>query len=192
MKDQKLIIEQVVQMPDKLEEGTLYVSKEYALAIHLCPCGCGQESVTPINIQYDPSPTVWLYKENGEDITLQPSILNKACPNQSHYFITDSVVKCCQNNTIMPAKSLPPQIHYVKTNSEFYQLCVKGVKTFELRKNDRDYKAGDIFVSQEYNPETQKFTGRNTRSKIDYVLEGFAGLEPGYCIIQLGEVIFDK
>ncbi|MFC0183341.1 protein of unknown function [Pseudarcicella hirudinis] len=82
-------------------------------------------------------------------------------------------------------------IHYVKTHIEYYQLCMKGVKNFELRKNDRNYKAGDIFISQEYDPATEQFTGRRIMCEIDYVLQGYPGLEQGYCIIQLGRMIFD-
>jgi hypothetical protein len=32
-------------IPDKLEDGILYVSMHYATAVHLCLCGCGKEVV---------------------------------------------------------------------------------------------------------------------------------------------------
>jgi hypothetical protein len=32
-------------MPDKLEEGILYVSAQYGTAIHKCCCGCGEKVV---------------------------------------------------------------------------------------------------------------------------------------------------
>ncbi|WP_318271273.1 hypothetical protein [Sphingobacterium cellulitidis] len=36
-------------MPEKVEEGVLYVSIEYCTAIHKCVCGCGHEVVTPLS-----------------------------------------------------------------------------------------------------------------------------------------------
>jgi hypothetical protein len=35
-------------IPDKIEEGVLYVSIQYCTAIHKCVCGCGNEVVTPL------------------------------------------------------------------------------------------------------------------------------------------------
>lgn len=39
-----------VEMPPVLEHGKLYISKEYKVAIHLCACGCGIKTVTPLKI----------------------------------------------------------------------------------------------------------------------------------------------
>lgn len=68
-------------IPERLEEGTLYVSHRYNTAIHKCACGCGDEVVTPL------SPADWSIQiENGK-ATLDPSIGNWSFPCQSHYFI---------------------------------------------------------------------------------------------------------
>lgn len=83
----KLRTEFVEHMPEKLEEGVLYISMEYAIAIHLCPCGCGNQSVTPF---YSPE-TGWTLTVNDGSVTLSPSILNMM-PCRSHYWIRDSEV----------------------------------------------------------------------------------------------------
>lgn len=67
--------------PDQLEEGTLYVSMRFATVIHLCACGCGTETVTPL----DPTDYKLIY--DGETITLCPSIGNWQYRCRSHYFI---------------------------------------------------------------------------------------------------------
>jgi putative component of toxin-antitoxin plasmid stabilization module len=36
----------VDDMPERLEEGRLYVSERHSLAMHLCCCGCREEVVT--------------------------------------------------------------------------------------------------------------------------------------------------
>ena len=68
-------------IPEKLAEGVLYVSMEYATLSHLCACGCGREVVTPL------SPTDWQLHFDGEAISLHPSIGNWSFPCRSHYFI---------------------------------------------------------------------------------------------------------
>jgi hypothetical protein len=71
----------VEPIPGEIEEGTVYVSLEFATAIHLCACGCGTEVVTPL------SPTDWKLIFDGESISLDPSIGNWSMPCRSHYWI---------------------------------------------------------------------------------------------------------
>ena len=40
----------VVNIPKVIPEGKIYISKEYEIAIHLCACGCGVKTVTPLEI----------------------------------------------------------------------------------------------------------------------------------------------
>jgi hypothetical protein len=68
-------------IPEHLKTGTIYVSLPYATAVHLCPCGCGIEVVTPI------SPKDWRLEWNGEDISLYPSVGNARFPCGSHYHV---------------------------------------------------------------------------------------------------------
>lgn len=67
--------------PDVLDEGVLYVSIRYATALHLCPCGCGSEIVTPI------SRKGWSFTFDGVSVTLSPSVGNWNYPCRSHYWI---------------------------------------------------------------------------------------------------------
>lgn len=87
-------------------------------------------------------------------------------------------------------QQLPSQqekkVHDVKLGATFFDDVKTGRKTFELRKNDRDYKEGDTIVLHEYKDGTT--TGRTITKKIVYMLEDFTGLEDGYCILGLGEV----
>lgn len=77
----------VKSFPDKLEEGVLYVSIDYASVAHNCLCGCGNEVITPL------SPTDWSLTFNGESVSLTPSIGNWSFPCQSHYWIEDDAVR---------------------------------------------------------------------------------------------------
>lgn len=82
-----LAYEFVQAMPEKLEERTLYVSMDYATAVHKCCCGCGREAVTPL------SPTDWELTYDGVSVSLSPSIGNWGFECRSHYWIVKNAVK---------------------------------------------------------------------------------------------------
>lgn len=73
-------------MPPELEPGKLYISKRFQLAIHLCACGCGGKTVTPLG------PGEWTLNENDGKITLRPSIGNWSGENpyHAHYYVTEN------------------------------------------------------------------------------------------------------
>lgn len=74
-------------IPSDIEEGTLYISIEYDVAKHKCPCGCGSDIVTSL------SPAQWRLIYDGETVSLQPSIGNWNHECRSHYFITNSKIR---------------------------------------------------------------------------------------------------
>lgn len=76
----------VTSIPDRLDDGVLYISLTYATAVHNCACGCRNEVVTPF------SPTDWSMTFDGESVSLSPSIGNWSFPCQSHYWLKDGRV----------------------------------------------------------------------------------------------------
>lgn len=75
--------------------------------------------------------------------------------------------------------------HDLKSWPEFFKASLEGIKKFELRKNDRDFKVGDQLVLWEYIPETDTRTGRIIVNEIVYVLTEGPWLQPGYCALGL-------
>lgn len=73
-------------MPNRLESGILYVSAEFEVAGHLCPCGCGNKIITPLG------PRNWSLKVEAGFPTLYPSIGNWQLPCKSHYWIIKGVI----------------------------------------------------------------------------------------------------
>lgn len=74
-------------IPDRLEEGIIYISMLYATAAHKCCCGCGSEVITPF------SPTDWKLIFDGETVSLAPSIGNWNFKCKSHYWINQNRVE---------------------------------------------------------------------------------------------------
>lgn len=68
-------------IPERLEQGVLYISQRYGTAAHKCCCGCGEEVITPLN------PTDWSLRIGGNVVTLHPSIGNWSFACRSHYWI---------------------------------------------------------------------------------------------------------
>lgn len=74
-------------IPDRLEDGVLYVSLEHDAMMHLCACGCGKEVSTPLG------PTDWRLTWDGASISLAPSVGSGGLPCRSHYLIDRNVVR---------------------------------------------------------------------------------------------------
>jgi hypothetical protein len=57
------------------------------------------------------------------------------------------------------------KIHDLKSWPEFFGPVLEGRKTFELRKNDRNFMVGDILWLREWEPRTAKYSGREIRKR---------------------------
>lgn len=82
--------------------------------------------------------------------------------------------------------------HALKTIAPYFTDIKDGVKLFELRKFDRDFKVGDQLLLQEYNPVDKKYTGEEISVTITYILQNAEkfGLKKGYCILGFSESPF--
>jgi hypothetical protein len=78
----------------------------------------------------------------------------------------------------------PSRVHHLKTVPPFYEEVVSGRKTVEVRKDDRDFQAGDTLVLHEYDRRTQRETGRWTTRLVTHVLRGW-GVEDGYVAMSI-------
>lgn len=76
----------VVNMPVEIESGILYVSEKYGVAGHLCPCGCGNKIITPLD------DTEWELTKQNDKPTLYPSVGNWQLDCRSHYWIRNGKI----------------------------------------------------------------------------------------------------
>jgi len=54
---------------------------------------------------------------------------------------------------------------------EYFQQIKNGTKKFELRLADFDVKEGDVLVLEEYEPETNTYTGRKIKKKVGNIIK---------------------
>ncbi len=78
-------------IPDRLEEGILYICERYRTAAHKCCCGCGEEVITPL------TPVDWSVRKEGNAVSLMPSIGNWSFGCKSHYWIRRNQVVWAEN-----------------------------------------------------------------------------------------------
>ncbi len=75
------------------------------------------------------------------------------------------------------------KLHKLKILPKYYEKVISGEKRFEIRKDDRNFKIGDLIRLEEFEGE---YTGRDSLYEIIYKLDGgCCGLEEGYCILSI-------
>jgi hypothetical protein len=90
--------------------------------------------------------------------------------------------------------------HELKTDPGVFQASWEGLKKFEIRFNDRDFRPGDILILKEtkysydemnvnFDSKPLGYTGREIEQEVDYVLHGGAyGLDEGWAVLSVTTV----
>lgn len=82
-------------IPTDLEEGILYITEEYQVSVHLCPCGCKNKIVLPFTFlpkEMGQDRIWWLMTKQGETVSFDPSIGNNQIPCKTHYYIKENKI----------------------------------------------------------------------------------------------------
>lgn len=84
-------------------------------------------------------------------------------------------------------------IHALKSEPQFFEAVINKQKTFEVRKNDRDFRVGDYLALNEWDSPMLGYTGRSVLLRVKYILaderfckEGFVVL--GFYPIAVGDI----
>jgi hypothetical protein len=77
-------------------------------------------------------------------------------------------------------------LHALKTWPEQWEAVASGLKTFEIRYDDRGFAVGDYLRLAEWDPRTDRFTGRQTLRRVTFLMRGPAfGLHAGYVAMSI-------
>lgn len=67
------------------------------------------------------------------------------------------------------------KVHVLKLRKNYYDDVESGLKSFEIRKNDRSYRVGDVLVLQEVETTgkelTYQYTGREILKQVVYMTD---------------------
>jgi len=80
-----------------------------------------------------------------------------------------------------------PKQHDLKCSTRFFQDVWDRLKTFEIRKDDREFNTGDTLLLREYSLHGG-FSNRVIICKVGYKIKHNdfrEGIKPGYCVLGL-------
>jgi hypothetical protein len=78
------------------------------------------------------------------------------------------------------------QVHALKCWPDFFEAILDDRKTFDIRKDDRDFQEGDYLILREYCPGSDIYSGRALVRRITYVLRNKPPWTPeGYAVLAL-------
>jgi len=76
------------------------------------------------------------------------------------------------------------QPHFLKTIQPYFDAVKDGSKTFEHRRNDKNFEVGDTVCLREYDMMHNSYSGEEIWVIITFVLEDRAGLDDRFCIFS--------
>ncbi len=74
--------------------------------------------------------------------------------------------------------------HHLKTIQPYFDRCWNQTKTFEIRKNDRDFQVGDEIFLQEYDEKLDIYSGKEIQGTILYVVNNYPAIVKGYVVFS--------
>ena len=74
--------------------------------------------------------------------------------------------------------------HELKTWPQYFEAVHSGLKTFEIRRDDRGFAVGDTLWLREWNPLLVAYTGRECRRHVVYATTWEQ--KPGFVVLGLG------
>ncbi|MCI8604961.1 MAG: DUF3850 domain-containing protein [Ruminiclostridium sp.] len=75
-------------------------------------------------------------------------------------------------------------LHKLKIRPKFFKAVISGEKTFEIRRNDRNFKVGDRIELKEYSKKSG-FTGRSAMFDITYVMTDTEFVKKGFAVLGI-------
>lgn len=87
--------------------------------------------------------------------------------------------------------------HQLKCWPEFFQAILEGRKTHDLRRaDDRHFNVGDHLQLREFDPKTERYTGREQTAEITYITSSdipcalsARALDRHFCILSIQKLI---
>lgn len=88
------------------------------------------------------------------------------------------------------------RIHELKILDHFFEDVISGKKTFEIRRNDRDFYVGDLLALNEVQkPDptwaSPEYTGRCCVVQVEYLLDDPQFLQPEYVAMAIRPCIVE-
>lgn len=84
------------------------------------------------------------------------------------------------------------KIHILKSWTKFFRPISVGIRTHELRRNDRDFKVGDTIVLCEFDEISNLYSGEQCTVKVTSITSfdepcavSEEALDPAFCVLSV-------
>jgi len=104
--------------------------------------------------------------------------------------------EACEASMVLKPKYMT---HELKTDPDVFDAVFDGKKTFEIRKNDRNFKVGDTLRLRRTESDgiqmaqgvPLRYTGSEVRCRISHLLKGpIYGLAEGWVILSIRDLVY--
>lgn len=75
--------------------------------------------------------------------------------------------------------------HELKLSTEFFGRVQSGQKTFEIRKNDRDFQVGDVLILREWDPSERLYIDYSAPIRANVVYMTSFEQKDGYVVLGI-------
>lgn len=117
------------------------------------------------------------YKTDEQRYSEEQEAIDKETKKKLHEMTQEEKMQ----NLLSDTQTTGQKVHQIRLAKSYFDDVASGIKSFELRKNDRGYKVGDVLEMMEF--ADGKNTGRMVKVLVTYILEDYTGIEDGYCIM---------
>jgi hypothetical protein len=100
----------------------------------------------------------------------------RACPSGCWWALPDVCSQC------VGMSMLPRKRHVLKAEPRFFRAVWKGIKSFEIRRNDRDYQLYDELDMREWD-KRRGFSGDQIIARVVYTTDFMQ--RPGYVVLGI-------
>ena len=76
-------------------------------------------------------------------------------------------------------------IHELKILTQYFEQICKNEKTFEVRKDDREFHTGDFLFLREWDAEASFYTGREIMAKVTSHLRNSPWVKEKHIIMSI-------
>jgi len=76
-------------------------------------------------------------------------------------------------------------IHELKMEPRYFEDVMIRIKTFEIRRNDRNFETGDYLALNEYDPIEKRYSGRALLVRIVYMVTDERFCKKGFVIMGI-------
>ncbi|MFJ7662980.1 ParB/RepB/Spo0J family partition protein [Lysinibacillus sp. NPDC097162] len=103
--------------------------------------------------------------------------------------LTPASAKAMRQEVIESEQKDKPITHEIKIHPKPFQAVIKGLKSWEYRFNNRNFREGDKLKLNEFEPEKMAYTGEFVEVRVVYLLEGGQyDIPDGYVIMSIKKI----